>query len=286
MELLQLKYFLSASKTENFSKTASEFLVPQSTVSQTIKKLETEVGIPLFDRKGNRVYLNENGRLFQNAVGKALTELSTACDTLKNIANGNLGSVSILILTDRRFIAECIAEYKEISPNIRFTIHHRAPKEPCHFDLIVSDRNGMQTDLVKQPLLKEKLLIGVSKNNPLAIKDSLTFDDIKNEAFISMPDDSSLYTHLSNYFAKNNQKPKIEIFCDDPFFIRKYIKLQFGIALWPEFSWRDMQEDDIKLIPLNENGISREIYLFTKSDEISTLAAKNFAKFLIKKSRT
>lgn len=285
MELLQLRYFLSAAKSENFSKTAADFMVPQSTVSQTIKKLENELGISLFDRIGNRVYLNSNGRLFQNAVGKALNELNTAKDTLKEIAMGKLGSISILIRTDRRFIAECIAEYKEHNPNIRFTVHHRTPSEPCHFDMIINDQNATHTDLVRQPLLKEELMIGVSKNHPLASKKRVTFDDIKDEAFISMPGNSSLYKHLSNFFEKNGAKPKIEIFCDDPFFIRKYITLKLGIAIWPSFSWLEMQEDDICLIPFGDKGLTREVYLFTEGVESQTLAAKSFADFLVQKAK-
>lgn len=285
MELLQLKYFLSAAKSENFSRTAAEFMVPQSTISQTIKKLENELGLLLFDRKGNRVYLNSNGAVFLNAVGKALNEISTATTTLKEIAKGNLGSISILIGTDRRFIAECIAEYKEKNPNIRFTVHHRAPNEPCHFDLIINDHYYNNPELIEYPLFTEKLLIGVNKNNPLASKDVLSFNDLVNQPFISMPGNSSLYTHLNNYFFANGGSPKIEIYCDDPFFIRKYIKLNLGISVWPQFSWQDMQQDDIKLIPLSDGGITRKICLFAENPQYQTIAAKNFAEFLLEKSK-
>ena len=51
MELLQLKYFKDAALTENFSHTAKNFYVPQSAVSQSIKRLETELGVELFNIK-------------------------------------------------------------------------------------------------------------------------------------------------------------------------------------------------------------------------------------------
>lgn len=284
MELLQLKYFLSAARSENFSKTAADFMVPQSTVSQTIKKLENELGLNLFDRIGNRVRLNNNGKIFQNAISKALNEINTACETLNEIAQGNLGTVSILIKTDRRFIAECIAEYKENNPNIKFTVHHRMPSTPTHFDIIIDDQNSNYPDLISHPLITENIFIGVNKNHKLADKKFLCFEDIKNESFISMPDNSSLYRHLHLFFEKNGQTPVIDIFCDDPFYIRKYLKLQFGIALWPEFSWKDM-EKDIVLLPMKDKSLIRKVYLFTESGEVQTLAAKNFSEFLLKKAK-
>ena len=70
MELLQLKYFCDAAQTENFSKTAEKFMVPVSSVSQSIKRLETELGNPLFARTKNRIQLNSTGKEFFNEAKK------------------------------------------------------------------------------------------------------------------------------------------------------------------------------------------------------------------------
>jgi len=64
MELLQLKYFCDAAKTQNFSQTAKKFMVPPSDISQTVKRLEKELGVALFSRHANRIVLNENGKRF------------------------------------------------------------------------------------------------------------------------------------------------------------------------------------------------------------------------------
>lgn len=280
MEILQLRYFCSAAKSENFSKTAAEFTVPQSTISQTIKKLENELGISLFDRRGNRVFLNDNGRMFYNTVSRGLTEIDYACNTLREVADGNIGSVSILIKTDRRFIAECIAKYKEKYPNIRFTIHHRKPSEPCHFDMIIDDREIVYPDMERHLLMRESLLVGIHGDNPLANQNTLTFNDIVDEPFISMPSGSSLHRILNGIFKKNGKSPKIDIFCDDPYFIRKYIELKLGIAIWPTISWLETDHKNIKLIPLEGEKLYREIFLFTENSDFMTVAAKGFAEYL------
>ena len=78
MELLQLKYFSHAAKTENFSRTAEKYIVPTSCVSASIKKLEQEIGVKLFDRSSNRIKLNEYGKILLSAVDKSEEIFKTA----------------------------------------------------------------------------------------------------------------------------------------------------------------------------------------------------------------
>ena len=68
MELLQLTYFCDAARTQNFSQTARYYQVPASNISQSVKRLEEELGAPLFDRRGNRVSLNPRGEAFAPEV--------------------------------------------------------------------------------------------------------------------------------------------------------------------------------------------------------------------------
>ena len=64
MEFLQLRYFYETAQNENLAKTAEKFMVPASSVSASIKRLENELGAKLFERSANRILFNENGNLF------------------------------------------------------------------------------------------------------------------------------------------------------------------------------------------------------------------------------
>ena len=64
MELRQLKYFITSADTLNFTEAARQCFITQSTLSQQIKQLETELGVQLFERIGKRVFLTETGRDF------------------------------------------------------------------------------------------------------------------------------------------------------------------------------------------------------------------------------
>ena len=70
MELRQLRYFTRTAKQLNFTEAAHTLYISQSTLSQQIKQLEDELGIPLFDRIGKRVRLTEAGEQFLPYAGK------------------------------------------------------------------------------------------------------------------------------------------------------------------------------------------------------------------------
>jgi len=72
MELLQLAYFLELAESEHVTKTAEKLMISQPTLSLTIRRLEEELGVQLFDRTGRNVRLNENGRLFRTYAEDAL----------------------------------------------------------------------------------------------------------------------------------------------------------------------------------------------------------------------
>ena len=66
MEWQQLEYFNVVAQTEHFTNAAEQLSIAQPTLSRSISKLESELGVPLFERKGRQVILNRYGRLFMN----------------------------------------------------------------------------------------------------------------------------------------------------------------------------------------------------------------------------
>lgn len=75
MELLQLQYFIAVARLEHMTEAALTLHVTQSSLSKTIQRLEEDLGVPLFDRTGRKLRLNESGCRFLPRAEKALFEL-------------------------------------------------------------------------------------------------------------------------------------------------------------------------------------------------------------------
>src|SRR5947209_1548231 len=75
VDLLQLRYFQAVAHHQHVSRAAAELHVAQPALSRSIARLETELGVPLFDRHGRRVQLNRFGTMFLARVARAIGEL-------------------------------------------------------------------------------------------------------------------------------------------------------------------------------------------------------------------
>ena len=76
MDLTQLEYFRVVARYENITRAAKDLYVSQPTLSQSIARLESSLGIELFDRVNGKLHLNDAGRMFLERVNNAFFELT------------------------------------------------------------------------------------------------------------------------------------------------------------------------------------------------------------------
>src|SRR5258705_12097210 len=95
MEIHQLRYFVAVADEGNFSRAAAKVRVAQPSLSQQIKKLEAEVGQPLFDRLSRGVVLTEAGRLLAERARRILSELADARREVSDAAGAVSGTLSV-----------------------------------------------------------------------------------------------------------------------------------------------------------------------------------------------
>lgn len=274
MELLQLKYFCDAAQTENFSKTAKKFDVPTSNISQSIKRLETELNTELFTHLSNKIILNENGKKFYLNAQKALNALRDGV-TAVNASDDNIdGEIKISACTNRRIVTDTIERFKKKYPSVSFIIRHtRIDTED--FDIII-DAGNFSEDYKTTPLITEEIVLAINKNNPLA-NHSVTSETLKNQRFISMPKGTSMYDYTLK--CCDSFVPNITIFSDDPYYIRKYVDLGLGVAFFPALSWKNQFSENVVI--KKAGNISRITYVACKSDKYLSKSSRLFIAELL-----
>lgn len=87
MNLTTLKYFISVASLGSITEAAQEAYVSQSAVSKTIKQLEEEIGVKLFDREGRTIKLNQQGKLFYSYVSDSLNLLDRGIKAVQGSKN-------------------------------------------------------------------------------------------------------------------------------------------------------------------------------------------------------
>lgn len=278
MEILQLKYFCDAAVTENFSQTAKNFMVPPSAVSQSIKRLENELGTTLFKRQKNKITLNDDGKIFFEAVSKSGQIISDAIRKITENKNELSGEIKLQILCNRNVVSDAIKEFKTLYPGVSFILSHETSSDK-HFDLIISDDSYPNGNYLRQKLITEDIAIAFSKEHSLNKQNDISLENLADEYFITMDRSSRLYYFTQKVCSDAGFTPKIAIECDDPYYIRKYIAMGLGIGFVPAYSWRGQFSDNIVLKKLN--GITRTSYVYCNQSSYVTKSSEHFMDFLI-----
>lgn len=176
MELRQLKYFITSADTLNFTEAARQCFITQSTLSQQIKQLETELGVQLFERIGKRVFLTETGRDFLPYARQTVADADYGVQRIKDIEDLKTGRLCIgttfglsALITDA--IARFSEQYPEIHLEVMFlkqdelieAVRERKVDFALTFEMMEKD------DLLTEQAVKTYHLCAiVSDQNPLA----------------------------------------------------------------------------------------------------------------------
>lgn len=184
MELLQLRYFYDCARYGSIVKTAEKYMVPPSSVSASIRRLEGELENTLFDRTSNRIVLNENGIRLKKALDKVFSELDqTVADITCPVGEQR---IKLLVRTMRERATEYIIEYRKLHPNVIFEFVMAFDNvEFTDFDVIIDVYSDKYANYEWFDLRQEQVRFCVSLDHPLAGKD-LTLKQLKGQNFVTM----------------------------------------------------------------------------------------------------
>lgn len=196
MELLQLRYFFDSARFLSISKTAEKYMVPSTSVSVSIKKLEKELGCKLFDRLPNRIVLNENGKKMLDALSIVFGELDRAVGEVSKTAD-DTREIRILIKALRSVITEEIVQYKYLHANTRFKMIADFDEMSFdNYDIIIDTKSDDYAGYECIELCRQRILIYASSKSHLC-GHKLKLEQLAGEQFANLSQYGNHYKVLS-----------------------------------------------------------------------------------------
>jgi len=261
MEILQLRYFFDSAKHESFSKTAQKYMVPITSVSASIKRLETELGCTLFDRLPNRILLNDNGRKLQQSLYIIFSELDDITGAF-SAKNTDTREIKMLVRAMRSQVTDYIIEYKSRHPYISFkTVFDFGDINIENYDIIIDDKPEKYADYENFEICSTRILLKASSNSPLC-KRKLTLKQLCNQSFLSMGEQSSMHQLLINACNRAGFSPNIVVKTNDTQCYKKCLESGIGIGLG-----RDNPQEhnnNIKFLDITDFDARQTVYGFYK----------------------
>lgn len=276
-----MKYFVDAAVTQNFSKVAKRFYVPPSAVSQSIKRLENELGVTLFSRQANKVTLNENGAVFFEKIQAALELIDGA---KKSVTERNgARKIRLSIYINRRIVMQTVEKFNREYPNVDIVTKYLTSPDSEQVDLVISDAPGWKAELSREVLLSEDIVLAMHKDNPLAKQADIAPEALAGEAFISTNEGSSLYAITQAVCESMGFTPRIVLKSDDPYYIRKCIESGLGIACVPSVSWHGQFSDRVVLRKIS--GHQRTTYVYKSKEGCAQEHIRDFLALLFEECK-
>lgn len=186
MERHEIEAFLTLAEELHFRRTSERLGLAQGRVSQTIKKLESRIGVPLFERTSRQVRLTPTGRQLRDDLTPAYQAMQAAVTRAIATGKGITGTLRIGYSTHwvHDLILEAVDKFESRYPDCTVHVQEvqlRDPHGPLRtgeLDVQVTEFPVAEPDLVAGPVLfSEPRALMVPSKHPLAKRDSISMED-------------------------------------------------------------------------------------------------------------
>jgi LysR family cyn operon transcriptional activator len=286
MELRQLKYFIKTAETLNFTEAARQLFITQSTLSQQIRQLETELQVQLFDRIGKRTYLTEAGTEFLPYAKQTVADSEGGVQRLRDLQNIMAGELRIgAVFTLSDLLTSTIISFSKQYPNIKLVVVSRPVNELLDLlkerklDLILSYRPDDEDNQIEFfPLFDSNLSVIVNYNHPLVAQREVSLELLKQYPLVLPSVGSQARTMIDRLLASRHVQltPQIEI--SSMTIMMNLVETGHWIAVMSEMLIRGHEK--LRAIPIAGKKTQMHPSVITLKGIYQKLSAKEFMKIL------
>lgn len=261
----QIDAFLAAVRSDTFFDAAESLHITQSTLSKYIMKLEKELDVSLFDRTGRSAVLTDAGRVFYDeaqALHSQYHHTLTRMQEIRTSARHSLRLGTLPILSQYR-LTGTLKSFSALHPEIHLTMEELEEQDLIpgllqnRFDLIIiRDLFLDRSALTFYPLAEDRLVAVLPADHPLAKKESVSIDDIKNEPLVLMPPYTALYRLCLHLFREAGLRPNI-LRTARMESILSAVEFHEGISLFAGENYNLFRHDFLTAVPLAPSPLLR-----------------------------
>jgi DNA-binding transcriptional LysR family regulator len=290
LTLRQLRVFESVAKHLNFSRAAEDLHLTQPAVSMQIKQLEEQVGLPLFEQLGKRIFLTEAGRElrhYSRAIAQQLAEAEAVFDQLKGLERGKL-KVAV-VGTANYFAPQLLARFSQRYPGAMVSLHVANREtvleklEENEADLAIMGQPPPR--LVAVAFSENPLVVIAPPDHPLAKARNVALARLAQETFLMREPGSGTRAAMERFFAAHAiaLRPGMEVSTNEA--IKQAVQAGMGLGVL-SLHTIELELETRRLILLDAEGfpILRHWYVVHRENKRLSNIAQAFKDFLTKEA--
>jgi LysR family hydrogen peroxide-inducible transcriptional activator len=286
MEIHQLRYFVAVAEEGSFSRAAAKVRVAQPSLSQQIRKLEAEVGQPLFDRLPRSVVLTEAGRCLLEYARQILASIGDArrcVDELKGKIAGDVAVGAIPTIAPY-VLPELVVTFQQHYPDVTLHIVEDVTAgivrriEAGELDVALASTCQKSPSLGVEPVGAEPLLALVPEAHSLARQSVITFDDLKSQRFLLLHEMHCLSQQVHHQLESRRLHPEIALAGSQLSTIANMVAAGIGVSIVPQMMVRHHATPGCVTLPFAPPAPERELNFLYNPLRFQSKAAAEFRR--------
>lgn len=287
--LRQLKIFEAVARHLSFTKASEELHLTQPAVSMQIKQLEQEIGLPLFEQVGKRIFLTEAGielGHYSRGVATLLAEAKQIFEEMRGLKQGHLNIC--VASTANYFIPRLWAAFRQRLPhvNVSLEVTNRAGLlqafEDNRADLVIMGQPPETLDVVAEVFMPNPLVVIAPPHHALCRARAIPLEQLKTETFLVREPGSGTRSLMERVFAEKQLELVMPIEMNSTEAIKQGVEAGLGLALLSlhtlemELALQRLEVLDVQGFPVLRNW-----YIVHRSGKRLTQVAQAFKEFVL-----
>jgi DNA-binding transcriptional LysR family regulator len=286
LDISQLEVFLAVAREGGFSRAADKLYRTQSAVSQAVRKLEREIGEPLFDRSSREGLLTDAGRVLQEYAERLLNVRENAREALVELRELQKGK---LVIGANEFTAlyllRVLAEFGRLHPAIRIMVQRSLGSQipddvlrhRCEFGVLTYDPE--EPELASVVVYSDELILVVPPQHPLARESRVSIRQLGAESFVAHIVSSPYREKVIQAFKQHKTPLHMGVELPTLQAIKRFVAMGSGVAFLPEISVEDeIARGELVRIPVEELKVHRKLRLIYRKSAALSHAGRAFLK--------
>ena len=289
ISLRQLQVFDAVARLLSYTRAAEEMHLSQPTVSMQIKKLESDIGLPLTEQIGKKISLTEAGdalyQVSRDILG-TLGRFEMQIDDQKGLRTGHL---QIAVVTTANYFAPrllgkfCQA-YPDINVSLEVTNREHILDRMSHNidDLYLIGKPPDSSELEFQPYLANPMVVVAPADHKFSRKKAVPLSDIADEQFIMREHGSGTRIAVEQKFAAAGLNLKVAIELGNNESIKQGITGGLGVAVLSLHTLTSGDMNELTVLDVQGFPISWQWFIGHPRGKRLSILARTFIDFMYK----
>ena len=286
MDLLQLEHFLAVAEERSFTRAAERVHRTQSAVSQSIRRLEDTLGVPLFARDMPDLSLTESGRMLVDYARKMLRLRDEATHRISELQQLNSGSLSIAAHESAALylLPGPMRQYFHRFPDIKIAVHRSRPED---IPRLVMDREVDVGFVKDQPPFRELQVVDIHLDQMILIasprhrlaRRAVDVSDLSDEPFVVHHLCSSTGQMILQLFESHGAACRIvaELYSFEN--MKHFVQQDVGVAVVPRITvTQELETGALVEIPVDGLDMPRRTLMIFRAHGYMSDSAQRFVE--------